>query len=155
MPTGTDRTGTIASARPPRRGARVVRTVAIAVLGATAWAAPPCEALLEGFLVRDAVIERPCLVDLQERGVCFALEGTTLESSVRQFDAYLQTTGIARPTWASHEGTHATRVVAPPGDRVELVLAEHGPFATLGSCRLAPARGAPGAEHDDLDDGAP
>lgn len=138
-----------ADPQPPasasRRGARAfgVRlggAVALVALAGGALAAPPCEALLEGFLARDAVAERPCLVDLQERGVCFAVEGTTLESSLRQFDAYLQGSGVPRPTWVTHEGTHAARVEAPAGDRLELVLAENGPFDTLGSCRMVPER---------------
>ncbi len=119
---------------------RAVRTTLLLTVASSALAAAPCGQLLAGFLegLEGSVV--PCLVDLQENGLCFELPGTGLDMAVRSLDAHLQASGIARPSWEAGPVAEATRFVGPSGERLEVVLAATGPFDTVGACRIVPER---------------
>lgn len=72
--------------------------------------------------------------------MCFRLPGMTLESATRTLDAHLQSRGVRRPEWTSTSGANGTFVLGPAGERLEIVIAGDGPFATTGTCRIMPAR---------------
>lgn len=107
---------------------------------AVASASAPCGVLLSGYLESNGGTTLPCLVDLQENGVCFRLPGMTLDASTRTLDAHLQAHGVPRPEWVTTEAANATVVPAANGDRLEIVIASDGPFATTGACRIFPER---------------
>lgn len=112
------------------------------IVGATAFAsaAAPCGRLLASYLEAEGGSLAPCLVDLQENGLCFALPGRGLDMSVRTLDAHLQASGVPRPVWEAGLVAEATRFDGPGGDRLEIVLAASGPFETTGTCRIVPER---------------
>jgi len=122
------------------RTRRIVRAVAFTALAGAASAAAPCGMLLSSYLESQQGSVRPCLVDLQENGLCFGLRGTTLDAAIRTLDAHLQALGVERPWWSSTTVANATEIVGPSGERLEIVIAMDGPFATIGSCRIVPER---------------
>lgn len=105
-----------------------------------ASAAVPCGVLLASYLESHEGEVRPCLVDLQENGMCFRVPGMTLESVTRTLDGHLQEQGVPRPDWTTTSGGNGALVSAPGGDRLEIVIAADGPFATTGTCRIVPER---------------
>jgi hypothetical protein len=119
---------------------RAVRATLLVAVASSALAAAPCGQLLSGFLDRLDGTVAPCLVDLQENGLCFELPGTGLDMAVRSLDGQLQAAGVPRPFWEAGPVAEATRFVGPSGDRLEIVLAATGPFDTVGSCRIVPER---------------
>jgi hypothetical protein len=119
---------------------RAARATLLLLVASTALAAAPCGQLLAGFLERLGGKVAPCLVDLQENGLCFELPGTGLDMAVRSLDGHLQASGVPRPVWEAGPVAEATRFVGPSGDRLEIVLAATGPFETVGSCRIVPER---------------
>lgn len=130
----------LSSVAPVRRAGRAVRVTLLLALASFALAAAPCGRLLSGFLERMEGTVVPCLVDLQENGLCFELPGTGLDMVVRSLDAHLQASGVERPAWEAGPVAEATRFVGPSGDRLEIVLVAPGPFDTAGSCRIVPDR---------------
>lgn len=128
---------------PGFAGIRLRRAVVAFVVTLTASAAlasVPCSMLLAGYLEQTEGVVEPCLVDLQESGLCFGLPGTGLSMAVRTLDGYLQTLGMPRPYWEAGLLAEATRFDGPSGDRLEIVLSGLGPFDTLGACRIVPER---------------
>lgn len=113
--------------------------VVAALLGG-ASAAAPCGVLLSEYLETAEGTTLPCLVDLQESGMCFRLSGMTLDASTRTLDAHLQAQGVPRPEWLTTAAANGTVVVAGSGDTLEIVIAADGPFATSGTCRIVPER---------------
>jgi len=103
---------------------------------AGALAAAPCDVLLSGYLEASGGATQPCLVDLQEKGVCFRLPGMTLDAATRTLDAHLQAQGVPRPDWVTTVAANSTVVPAANGDRLEIVIAADGPFETRGACRI-------------------
>lgn len=125
--------------RPPR-ARRIVLAVLFALSFGIASAAAPCGTLLANYLEPHDGEVLPCLVDLQEAGMCFRVPGMTLESVTRTLDGHLQSHGVVRPDWASTSGANGTFIHAPGGERLEIVIAADGPFATTGTCRLVSVR---------------
>lgn len=121
-------------------GRGLVVTLAVALAPLAAWASAPCEMLLATYLVEREAEVQPCLVDLQESGLCFEVPGTGLGMIVRTLDNHLQTLGVPRPVWEPGLMSEATRFDGPTGDRIEIVLSALGPFETIGSCRVVPQR---------------
>ncbi len=113
--------------------------VAVLALGGVT-AAAPCDALLVDYLDTAGGSTLPCLVDLQESGMCFRLPGMTLDAATRTLDAHLQARGVPRPEWRTTEAANGTVVPAASGDTLEIVIAADGPFATMGTCRIFPER---------------
>ena len=112
----------------------------VSLLVGTAAASPACGVLLSGYLEPHDAEVVPCLVDLQEAGLCFRLPGMTLESATRTLDAHLQEQGVSRPAWEGGRGTNGSVVITPGGDRLEIVIATASAFATTGSCRVVADR---------------
>jgi hypothetical protein len=119
---------------------RAVRATLLAAVASSALASAPCGQVLAGFLERLEGTVVPCLVDLQENGLCFELPGTGLDMAVRSLDGHLQAFGVARPFWEAGPVAEATRFAGPSGERLEIVLAATGPFDTIGACRIVPER---------------
>lgn len=121
--------------------ARRILLAGLVALGlGSAWAAAPCGTLLASYLEPHDGKVLPCLVDLQEAGLCFRVPGMTLESVTRTLDGHLQASGVARPQWSTTSGANGTTIHAPSGERLEIVIAADGPFATTGTCRIMPLR---------------
>jgi hypothetical protein len=116
--------------------------IAAAVTLAWASAGAPCRALISPYLEAQNGTTTPCLVDLQEQGLCFNLEQQTLTATVRNFDGYLQDRGVASPVWQPSRLAELTVVEVSSGDRLEIILAQDGPFGTHGTCRVLPERSA-------------
>lgn len=119
---------------------RSLSSLCLAVALGGASAAAPCGVLLSEYLETAEGSTRPCLVDLQENGLCFRLPGMTLDAATRTLDAHLQAQGVPRPEWRTTVAANGTFVVAGSGDTLEIVIAADGPFATSGSCRIVPER---------------
>lgn len=115
---------------------RSLVALAAALSLGVAGAAAPCGVLLAGYLGPAGGTVLPCLVDLQEQGLCFRLPGTTLDAATRTLDAHLQAQGVARPEWTTRSGANGTIVQALSGERLEIVIAAEGPFTTSGTCRI-------------------
>jgi hypothetical protein len=118
---------------------RLAFLLAVLSLG-VASAAAPCGVLLAGYLGPAGGTVVPCLVDLQEQGLCFRLPGTTLDAATRTLDAHLQAQGVPRPEWTTRSGANGTTVPALTGELLEIVIAADGPFSTSGTCRIVPER---------------
>lgn len=118
---------------------RLASLLAALSLG-VASAAAPCGVLLSGYLEPAGGTVVPCLVDLQEQGLCFRLPGTTLDAATRTLDAHLQAQGVARPAWTTRSGANGTTVQGLAGERLEIVIAAAGPFTIRGTCRIVPER---------------
>jgi hypothetical protein len=114
--------------------------LALVLAMGVASAAAPCGVRLGGYLESTGGTVVPCLVDLQESGLCFRLSGTTLDTATRTLDAHLQAQGVPRPEWISTAAANGTVVPGPGGERLEIVIAADGPFATTGTCRILPER---------------
>lgn len=119
---------------------RVVLSLLASLTLTLAAAAAPCGSLLSTYLEPNGGEVLPCLVDLQEAGLCFRLPGITLETATRTLDAHLQEQGVPRPVWTSTRGANGSLLAGPGGDRIEIVIAQEGPFATTGTCRIMPDR---------------
>lgn len=129
---------------------RTVMSLLLSLVLGVAAASAPCGALLASYLEPHDGEVVPCLVDLQEAGLCFRLPGMTLETATRTVDAHLQAQGTTRPAWSSSASGNAAVVVTSAGDRVEVVVAHDGPFATGGTCRLVPERRPAAPQATDL-----
>lgn len=105
-----------------------------------AVASASCGAVLGGYLEPHDGEVVPCLVDMQVAGLCFRLPGMTLETATRTVDAHLQARGTTRPEWVSNGSSNGSTVVTSAGERIEIVVARDGPFATSGTCRGVPER---------------
>lgn len=105
-------------------------------------AAAPCRALLSPYLEEHDGLTVPCLVDLQEQGVCFDLPQQALATTVRSFDGYVQDRGVTPPAWQPSQLAELTVIEVASGDRLEIVFAADGPFGTHGICRVLPERSA-------------
>lgn len=119
---------------------RILLAVLSAIVLGAAFAAAPCGVLLGSYLEPRGGKVLPCLVDLQEAGLCFRLPGMTLESATRTLDGHLQANGATRPEWISTSGANGTFLVGPDGERLEIVIAADGPFSTTGTCRIMSVR---------------
>lgn len=115
---------------------RRLAPLVVALSLGVASAAAPCGVLLAGYLGPAGGEVVPCLVDLQEQGLCFRLPGTTLDAATRTLDAHLQAQGVPRPEWTTRSGANGTLVPAVTGERLEIVIAAEGPFTTRGTCRI-------------------
>lgn len=125
-----------------KRALKPAVCVAATVTLAWASAGAPCRALISPYLEAQNGTTIPCLVDLQEQGLCFNLDQQALTASVRSFDGYLQDRGVASPAWQPSRLAELTVVEASSGDRLEIILAQDGPFGTHGTCRVLPERSA-------------
>ena len=119
---------------------RAVAVATVVLATTVASAAAPCGRLLASYFEAEGGSTLPCLVDLQENGLCFVLPGRGLDMSVRTLDAHLQTSGVVRPHWEAGLMAEATRFETPGGERLEIVLSSSGPFETMGTCRIVPER---------------
>lgn len=115
---------------------RRLAPLVVALSLGVASAAAPCGVLLAGYLGPAGGTVVPCLVDLQEQGLCFRLPGTTLDAATRTLDAHLQARGVPRPEWTTRSGANGTVVSAGTGERLEIVIAAEGPFTIRGTCRI-------------------
>lgn len=111
-------------------------SLASLLLAGMAGAAPPCGALLGGYLEDHDGEVVPCLVDLQEDALCFGLNDMMVDTATRTLDAHLQAQGVPRPSWETTAAGNATRVSTEGGDRLEIVIAADGAFTTVGTCRI-------------------
>ena len=127
---------------PWQRVKQLTVAVVVMVSLAVATAAAPCRALVSPYLEAQGGIVVPCLVDLQEQGVCFNLPQQALPTTVRTFDGYVQERGVTAPAWQPSDLAELTVIEAPSGDRLEIVFAADGPFGTHGICRVLPERSA-------------